>query len=269
MTNMQSFLITYKPATENPKSGWPIKEVQRLVKICHKQGWAEEDWRFRSLKKVSLGDRIFLLLQGKCGPAIIGFGNVVGFPSNHDNVPRIRVRFESIVDPTIEVMASKEELLRIEGASNKWRTQSSGIPLPESVASNLEILILGTTWCGQDTDNYLMEAPEGRLLIRKHLSRERNRDLVESKRRQALDKYGVLRCEVCGFDFAAHYGSRGFGFIECHHTKPVATLAVGDVTHIDDLALVCANCHRIIHRSRPWISVEELKDAIRQMSQSV
>lgn len=266
---MQSFLITYKPATENPKSGWPIQELKRLVSTCLKQGWAEEDWRFRSLKKVSLGDRIFLLLQGKGGPAIIGFGNAVGFPSNHDGIPRIRVRFESIVDPTIEVLVSKDELLRIEGASNKWRTQASGILLPESVASNLEILILGTTWFGQDADNYLEEAPEGRLLIRMHLSRERNRDLVESKRRQALKKYGLLRCEVCGFDFAAYYGSRGVGFIECHHTKPVATLAAGDVTHIDDLALVCANCHRIIHRSRPWISVEYLKDTIKQMSQSV
>jgi hypothetical protein len=70
---------------------------------------------------------------------------------------------------------------------------------------------------------------------------------------------GRLACEACGFDFAIIYGERGSGFIECHHTKPVATLAEGHKTHIDDLALVCANCHRIIHRDRKWPSIAELK----------
>jgi 5-methylcytosine-specific restriction enzyme A len=71
-----------------------------------------------------------------------------------------------------------------------------------------------------------------------------------------------LACEACGFDFAIRYGTRGKGFIECHHPKPVATLAEGHKTHLDDLALVCANCHRMIHRSKPWLSVLELKAMI-------
>lgn len=103
------------------------------------------------------------------------------------------------------------------------------------------------------------EAAEGRLLTRKHLARERNRKLVMAKRKQALNKLGNLKCEVCEFDFGVTYGSRGTGFIECHHIKPVATLAEGNKTHINDLALVCANCHRMIHRARPWLSIEELK----------
>jgi hypothetical protein len=44
-----------------------------------------------------------------------------------------------------------------------------------------------------------------------------------------------------------------------NHTKPVATLAEGHKTHIDDLTLVCANCHRVIHRSKPWLSIAEPK----------
>ena len=114
---------------------------------------------------------------------------------------------------------------------------------------------------GPDTtmDDGIEEAAEGRLLTRKHISRERNRKLVEAKRKQALKILGKLECEVCKFDFAVKYGSRGDGFIECHHTKPVATLSEGHKTHINDLALVCANCHRIIHRAKPWLTVEELK----------
>ena len=89
------------------------------------------------------------------------------------------------------------------------------------------------------------DLPEERLLARKHFAREWNRKLVESKRKQALKKHGKLTCEACDFDFAVFYGDRGSGFIECHHTKPVATLGEGHKTHINDLALVCANCLRI------------------------
>ena len=43
---------------------------------------------------------------------------------------------------------------------------------------------------------------------------------------------------MCKLLFAGRYGDRGKGFIECLHTKPLATLAVGHKTHIDDLAVV-------------------------------
>jgi 5-methylcytosine-specific restriction protein A len=77
-----------------------------------------------------------------------------------------------------------------------------------------------------------------------------------------LRKNGKLLCEVCQFDFEAKYGIRGQGFIECHHTKPVTSLAEGAKTHIDDLALVCPNCHRMIHRAKPWLLLEELRAVI-------
>ena len=116
-----------------------------------------------------------------------------------------------------------------------------------------------TAGSGADLIDELQEAPEGRLLTRKHLARERNRK-VESKKKAASRKYGSLACEACDFDFAMAYGDRGSGFIECHHTKPVAMLAEGAKTHINDLALVCANCHRMIHRGKDWLSIAELKE---------
>jgi hypothetical protein len=68
---------------------------------------------------------------------------------------------------------------------------------------------------------------------------------------------GVLECEVCAFNFSARYGSRGV--IECHHNKPVSELKPGQKTRLEDLALICANCHRIIHRKRPWLSIDDVK----------
>ncbi|VUF13576.1 HNH endonuclease [Methylobacterium dankookense] len=74
-----------------------------------------------------------------------------------------------------------------------------------------------------------------------------------------LNEHGALRCEACGFDFSARYGERGHGFIECHHTKPVSSLSAGERTKSQDLALLCANCHRMIHVARPWLSLSDLR----------
>ena len=388
---MKAFLITYKPATENPERGWPIEELRRLVKTRDAGQKAVEPWRFKNRKDVELGDRVFLLLQGKGGPAIIGYGEIIGKPKNSADGWDVPVQFESIVDPTVKVLANRDNIKAIQGGEHFWRSQASGVLLSEAVADELEALVVGATpkpifekkdsnpdwerdeliivlnfylqhrssppsktsfeirklsdlirrlgkslhpgvdsytfrnengvytklmnfrsldpkytlagkvglshrskadrevWtdfatdpsrCRQvadaiiasldmpeasallpegNFDDGLQEAPEGRLLTRMHVTRERNHRLVEQKRKNAMSKYGKLVCEACEFDFVIHYGERGRGFIECHHTKPVFTLPGGHKTHLNDLALVCANCHRIIHRDKRWLSIAELK----------
>ena len=111
------------------------------------------------------------------------------------------------------------------------------------------------------------EATEGSLLTRIHVTRERSRLLVFRKKSAVLATMGCLACEACGFDFNEIYGRRGHGFIECHHTKPVHTLKPRDVTRIGDLALLCANCHRMIHARQPWLEVDELRSLIQRHSE--
>lgn len=74
---MKSFLITFKPASENPDRGWPLDNIQRLARTSRKGKSVVEKWRFHNRKHVSIGDRVFLLLQGKGRPAIIGYGVAV------------------------------------------------------------------------------------------------------------------------------------------------------------------------------------------------
>jgi len=104
-----------------------------------------------------------------------------------------------------------------------------------------------------------LEGEEGRILTRVHRARERNRKLVEEKKKQALKKNGKINCEACGFDYGSHYGTIGDGFAECHHIKPVSELKPGEKTKLIDLILLCANCHRMVHRRRPWLGFEELR----------
>jgi 5-methylcytosine-specific restriction protein A len=98
------------------------------------------------------------------------------------------------------------------------------------------------------------EFPEGKVLFRAHRSRERNRALVKRAKSLAIEKHGGLLCQICGFDFKARYGQLGDGYIECHHTVPISHLKPGTRTRVGDVALLCSNCHRMVHRvvSRFW-----------------
>ena len=105
--------------------------------------------------------------------------------------------------------------------------------------------------------------PEGRVAYRLHLARERSRKLVEQKKKQVMERKGRLACEVCGFDFAERYGPLSNSFIECHHTIPVSEMRQGAKTKTRDLALVCANCHRMLHRSKELLGLDDLKRKLR------
>lgn len=107
------------------------------------------------------------------------------------------------------------------------------------------------------------EFPEGRILTLLHKQRERNQTLVRRKRHEVFFRTGRLACEVCGFDFCAVYGALGEGFAECHHTTPLSKLTSSNkLSRTADLAIVCANCHRMLHRSRMWIRVGALKSLV-------
>lgn len=104
-----------------------------------------------------------------------------------------------------------------------------------------------------------MAADEGRLLIAKHLRRERSAKLRKKKIAEVKAAGHPVACEVCTFDFGKAYGSVGDDYIEVHHVLPLH--ASGPTkTRTADLALLCSNCHRMIHRSRPWLTPATLRD---------
>ncbi|MFF0302491.1 HNH endonuclease [Streptomyces sp. NPDC004562] len=104
-------------------------------------------------------------------------------------------------------------------------------------------------------------APEGRLLLRRHRARERSKRLRKKKIDSVLRSGGTLACEACGFDFEDVYGERGLGYVECHHVVPLHEVGEAQ-TKLSDLALICANCHRMIHRRAPWPTPAELRAAV-------
>ena len=109
------------------------------------------------------------------------------------------------------------------------------------------------------------EAIEGQILTYWHVRRERSTRLTRRKKEQFQDENkGRLFCEICRFDYARRYGEHGEGFIEAHHTRPLSQLPnEGATIKLADLILLCASCHRMIHRKTPWLTPDELRQIIR------
>lgn len=108
-----------------------------------------------------------------------------------------------------------------------------------------------------------LSGTEGAARLVSHLRRERNQSLVDKKKMVTLSAKGSLSCEACDFNFSAVYGDIGIGFCEVHHIAPLSASADAVTTTLDDLAVLCSNCHRIIHRSSPMLSVSQLADLVR------
>lgn len=67
-------------------------------------------------------------------------------------------------------------------------------------------------------------------------------------------------CAVCRFDFEATYGELGRGFIHVHHLKSLSKLdRQYEVDPINDLRPVCPNCHAMLHRTDPPMSIKNLR----------
>ncbi|MEN2283126.1 HNH endonuclease [Algoriphagus sp. SE2] len=98
---------------------------------------------------------------------------------------------------------------------------------------------------------------EGGIKVRISKSIERNSKL----RQEALNIHGY-KCQVCSFDFELIYGEWGKEFAEVHHVKPLSELKgqKQETNSKTDLAVLCANCHRMVHRKNGiTLTLDELR----------
>jgi putative restriction endonuclease len=98
---------------------------------------------------------------------------------------------------------------------------------------------------------------EGKKLLRKHICRERNPKVIKIAKENFLTKHGKLYCEACGFRFKDKYDIAD-EFIEGHHIIPISELPEDAETKPEDIVMLCSNCHRVIHKKRPWLKRHEL-----------
>lgn len=83
-----------------------------------------------------------------------------------------------------------------------------------------------------------------------------------SARAACLAHYGHA-CAVCGFSFKATYGEIGEGYIHVHHVVPLSAIGGGYVVDpVADLVPLCPNCHAMIHRTQPALTIEQLRSCV-------
>lgn len=102
---------------------------------------------------------------------------------------------------------------------------------------------------------------EGTITKRLINHRKRETKLRRAKIGNVMASTGHLRCEVpgCGFEFKERYGELGKEFAEVHHIVPLGGRgSKARTTRLSDLAIVCANCHRMIHRGGESRSLSNL-----------
>jgi 5-methylcytosine-specific restriction protein A len=103
-----------------------------------------------------------------------------------------------------------------------------------------------------------ISAKEGRRKLVTHLQIERAPGLAKKKTAQFRKQHsGKLFCECCRHDYE-EYGKHHDAMFEVHHRRALANSKKSVVTTLGDLAVVCSNCHRVIHRHNPMISVNQL-----------
>lgn len=99
---------------------------------------------------------------------------------------------------------------------------------------------------------------EGQQRLVLHLRRERDRTLVERKKKSVRE----LTCEVCKFSFAQAYGFKAKDYCEVHHLAPLSTTVGARRTKLSDLAILCANCHRVVHLKYPPHTLNEVREML-------
>jgi 5-methylcytosine-specific restriction protein A len=162
----------------------------------------------------------------------------------------------------MESFSKLDEEVFFEFSSN--RKLLSAIASRIKATANNPSLALKLYQIGDDEDENNFIVKEGKVVYKLHKYIERNPKINKKKKDWYFNMYGKLDCEVCGFDYRVKYGELGEGFIECHHRVPLHLVDGETETSLKDLALVCANCHRMLHRDLETLSVEGLKNVMQK-----
>ena len=131
---------------------------------------------------------------------------------------------------------------------------------PEKVHRLAVLIRRGIEALGQaDEDPDEEEFAEGRLMTALHKRRERNRK-VRARLLAARERNGRLSCDMCDCVSNAVASNMEDATFEAHH-RVLLSDAEERSTRLSDMALLCANCHRLLHRAisvaKRWIDVDE------------
>jgi hypothetical protein len=107
-----------------------------------------------------------------------------------------------------------------------------------------------------------LEALEGERVKAEATFRSRNRGIILAKK--AISDGS---CEICEFRFENRYGILGKDCLVAHHLNPIGRRRKAIVTKMEDILLVCPNCHAVAHNEIPPVVPSKLTKMLRKCVQ--
>lgn len=261
---MDAYIYAWNP------SKWKWIDLAYAVSTVNSGERYYAQWSCGRSQKPSPGDIFLLMKLGKdpsgVGKGVVGCGKILSNPEiikhwdeNQRNDGKTVLSTNVIFNALSDRPFITHEELSSRFPQVHWTPQQSGISVKLDVAKQLysELTGLAPVVANvlNDQDEALLEGEGKEITIR-------NYDRC-SRAREACILHHGFNCAVCGFSFKERYGEMGNDYIEVHHLTPISEKGGSYLINpIQDLRPVCANCHRMLHRRNPVLSIEELRTCL-------
>lgn len=114
------------------------------------------------------------------------------------------------------------------------------------------------------TDDFEDEFHEGKSVFASHRRTERNKKL-RGKFLRRLDD-ADLKCGICGLERPHLNRSVHESLFELHHVLPLSENTGARITRLSDVVLLCASCHRAIHKlmaeKKRFVGIDEAAEVL-------
>lgn len=264
---MKTYLIAWNPKQSTwdnlPEKAAKLRRGERVT----------TRWSCGVNKNPQIGDRVFQIRLGIEPRGIFGSGKVIKEPyfdihwkkekaAKGELALYIEVELDTLLDPEAEPILPYDKLMLPPLSKMHWSTQISGILIHDEIAIELEKLWLvyqnlPPLKIPEEVENQqgLFEGATKQITVNAY---ERN----PIARQKCLAYYGPI-CSVCGFNFSMKYGEIGNGYIHVHHLISLSKVGKEyQVDPVNDLRPVCPNCHAMLHKTEPAMSIDALKDLL-------
>lgn len=230
-----------------------MKYLERI----EKKGTCNLYWRCDTVK-IQPGDRVFLMKLGKFPKGIIGSGKAISYP--HDGA--IKIQLDVLLNSNEKIL-DIAYLQKGRLAQQNWTPQMNGIAIRNELLQQLE-----EKWADYLQKPEKAYSPGTIATAATYLEGLAN-EVVQIKyernlqaRMACLKHYG-FSCSVCGINFEQQYGPLGRNFIHVHHIIPISTIGKEyTINPVKDLRPVCPNCHAMLHKREPQLTIKELKNIL-------
>lgn len=217
-TGGNDYLFTWKPER------WPIEELRKRVNEFASGGTTEEPWSCQAYRQIKIGDRAYLLKQGR-PIGIFGRGTVVAPPERKQKVVpgesqwEVRIGFtvsrgDVLWDPgdsEDHFLVDERQLLTVPAPKNRWQTRSAGIRLEADAAREIDDIIRISVSIGRGRSTPVDEAVQEIARLKRQVEQATRPDqqtFREKIRKSYRDKCAVTACATPTAFEAAHISTR-------------------------------------------------------------